>query len=127
MVEIDFPRERGLYSTKAAQGTVMPLRHGFTTLSKIQLYNIDKGGVVHSFEHQFIEDKWAELGKTVDPAKRSQLLREIGDYTFNEFADIPMFWLFADATVNPKVIAEYTFTGIITGYYTHLEYIKLTQ
>jgi hypothetical protein len=94
-------------------------------LSKVQIFNIDKGGVVHSYEPPFIQDKWDELGKTVDPAKRSQLLREIGDHNFNEFPDIPLFWLFADATINPKFISEYVFTGIITGYYTHLEYIKL--
>ena len=39
--------------------------------------------------------------------------------------EIPMFWLFAEATVNPKYIAEYVFPGVITGYFTHLEYIKL--
>jgi hypothetical protein len=27
--------------------------------------------------------------------------------------------------VNPKFIADYTFPGVITGFYTHLEYIKL--
>jgi ABC-type transport system substrate-binding protein len=127
LIEIDFPRARGLYTTYAAQGSVYPFRHGLNTLSKVQIFNIAKGGVVHSYEPQFIQDKWDELGKTVDPAKRSQLLREIGDHNFNEFADIPLFWLFADATINPKFISEYVFTGIITGYYTHLEYVKLAQ
>jgi len=28
--------------------------------------------------------------------------------------------------VNPKYIADYVFPGVITGYFTHLEYIKLT-
>jgi hypothetical protein len=54
-------------------------------------------------------------------------LREIGDHKFNEFADMPLFWLFAEAGVNPKYIAEYTFPGSITGFFTHLEYIKLAQ
>ena len=61
----------------------------------------------------------------MDPAERARLLREIGDHKFTEFAEIPMFWLFAEATVNPKYIAEYVFPGVITGYFTHLEYIKL--
>mgnify|MGYP003474021711 CR=1 FL=1 len=42
-----------------------------------------------------------------------------------EFAEMPLAALFADATVNPKFVAEYTFPGVITGFYTHLEYIKL--
>ena len=61
----------------------------------------------------------------VDTAERTRLLREIGDHKFNEFAEIPLFWLFAEATVNPKYIAEYAFPGVITGYFTHLEYVKL--
>ncbi len=32
---------------------------------------------------------------------------------------------FAEAAVNPKYIAEYVFPGVITGYFTHLEYVKL--
>jgi hypothetical protein len=29
--------------------------------------------------------------------------------------------------VNPKYVAEYTFPGVITGFFTHLEYVKLVQ
>ena len=67
------------------------------------------------------------LGKVVDPGERARLLREIGDYKFNEFAEMPMFWLFAEAVVNPKYVAEYVFPGVITGFFTHLEYVKLAQ
>ena len=35
------------------------------------------------------------------------MLREIGDHKFNEFADMPLFLLFAEAGVNPKYVAEY--------------------
>ena len=52
------------------------------------------------------------------------MLREIGDHKFTEFAEIPLFWLFAEAAVNPKYIAEYVFPGVITGSFTHLEYVK---
>ena len=38
-------------------------------------------------------------------------MREIGDHKFTEFAEIPLFWLFAEAAVNPKYIAEYVFPG----------------
>jgi hypothetical protein len=62
----------------------------------------------------------------VEPRERARLLREIGDQKFNEFAEMPLFWLFAEAVINPKLIAEYVFPGVITGYYTHLEYIKLS-
>ena len=57
--------------------------------------------------------------------ERARLLQEIGNHEFNEFASIPLFFLYADAAVNPKYVAEYTFPGVITGFFTHLEYVKL--
>src|SRR5437016_6417065 len=86
-----------------------------------------KDPAVCSYEHPYIEERLEALGKVVDKAERARLLREIGNHKFNEFADMPLFWLFAEAGVNPKYIAEYTFPGSITGFFTHLEYIKLAQ
>ena len=63
--------------------------------------------------------------KALAPGEQVRLLREIGDHKFNEFTEMALFWLFADAAVNPRVIAEYVFPGSIPGFYTHLEYIKL--
>jgi hypothetical protein len=83
--------------------------------------------VVCAYEHPYIEERLEALGKVVDKAERARLLREIGDHKFNEFADMPLFWLRAEAGVNPKYISEYTFPGSITGFFTHLEYIKLVQ
>ena len=49
-----------------------------------------------------IEERLEALRTVVDTAERSRLLREIGDHKFDAFAEIPMFWLFAEAAVNPK-------------------------
>jgi len=71
---------------------------------------------------------WAQAPASA-PAKGKleRLLHEIGGHKFTEFAGMPLFWLFAEAGVNPKYIAEYIFPGSITGFFTHLEYIKLAQ
>src|SRR6266705_3336970 len=125
LVEIDFPRVRELFRTKTIHGAVFPTRHGLNSLETIRILNKAKDSVVYSYEHPFIEQRIAELGQVLAPAERARLLREIGDHKFTEFAEMPMFWLFAEATVNPKYTAEYVFPGVITGYFTHLEYIKL--
>jgi ABC-type transport system substrate-binding protein len=125
LVEIDFPRVRELYRTKAIHGAVWPLRHALRALDTSRLFHKNTASVVYAYEHPFIEERLAALGKVVEPGQRAQLLREIGDHKFTEFADMPLFWLFAEAAVNPKYIAEYVFPGIITGFYTHLEYVKL--
>jgi ABC-type transport system substrate-binding protein len=125
LVEIDFPRVRELYRTKAIQGAVFPLRHGLRALDTNRLAYKSKESIVYGYEHDSIDQRLEELGKVVDTAERARLLREIGDQRFTEFSEMPLFWLFAEAAVNPKFIAEYVFPGIITGYYTHLEYVKL--
>ncbi len=125
LVEIDFPRVRELFRTKTIHGALFPGRHGLNSLETIRILNKAKDSVVYSYEHPFIEQRMEELGRVLAPGERARLLREIGDDKFTEFADMPLFWLFAEAAVNPKYIAEYVFPGVITGYFTHLEYIKV--
>jgi hypothetical protein len=65
------------------------------------------------------------LGEVADRSERTRLLREIGDQKFFAFTDLPIYWLFAEAAVNPKYIAEYVFQAVVTGFFTHLAYMKL--
>jgi peptide/nickel transport system substrate-binding protein len=125
LAELEFARVRELYRTKAMHGALFPLRHGVRALDTNRLSYKSKDSIVYGYEHAFIDQRLEELGRVVDTAERARLLREIGDHRFNEFSEIPLFWLFAEAAVNPKFIAEYVFPGVITGYYTHLEYVKL--
>src|SRR5215510_10640088 len=125
LTEIDFPRVRERFRTKTIHGAVFPVRHGLRALDLIRLAHKAKDSTAYFYDHPFIEERLEALGKIMEPAERARLLREIGDHKFTEFADIPLFWLFAEATVNPKYVAGYVFPGVITGYFTHLEYIKL--
>ena len=127
LVEIDFPRVREQYRTKSIHGAVWALRGSPNALNIFRIFNKAQGSVVYAYEHPFIEERLEALGQVVEPAKRARLLQEIGDHKFHEFAAIPMFWLHAEAGVNPKFIAEYTFPGSITGFFTHLEYVKLAR
>jgi hypothetical protein len=104
---------------------VWPPRGSDSFLNIMRIFNKAKDSVVYSYEHPYIEERLTTLGQVVDRQERARLLREIAEHKFTEFADMPLFWLYAEAGVNPKVIAEYTFPGSITGFFTHLEYIKL--
>src|SRR5438093_244430 len=115
LVEIDFPRVREQYRTKTIHGAAFPGRNALRALDFIRIFNQSKDGVVNSFEHPFIDERLEALGKSVEPGERARLLREIGDYKFTEFAEMPMFWLFAEAGVNPKDIAGYTSQGVSPG------------
>src|SRR5438093_2810974 len=125
LTEVDFARVRERFRTKTIHGALFPTRHGLRALDIIRLAHKAKDSTAYFYEHPFIEERLEALAKVVEPGERARLLREIGDHKFTDFAEIPLFWLFAEATVNPKYIAEYIFPGVITGYFTHLEYIKL--
>jgi ABC-type transport system substrate-binding protein len=127
LIEIDFPRVREQYRTKSIHHGVWGLRGSPNALNLLRIFNKAKDSTVYAYEHPYIEERFAALEKAVDKAERARLLREIGDHKFTEFADMPLFWLSAEAGVNPKYIADYTFPGSITGFFTHLEYIKLVQ
>jgi peptide/nickel transport system substrate-binding protein len=125
LVELEFPRVREQYRTKSIHGALFPSRHAAQALEISRNVHKSKDSTGYWYEHPFIDQRLDTLTTVVDMAERARLLREIGDHKVNEFAEIPMFWLYAEAAVNPKYIAEYTFPGIITGYFTHLEYVKL--
>ena len=125
LVETEFPRVRELFRSQTIHGGMFPTRHATQALDTARNVHKAKDSAGHWYEHPLIEERLAALTTVVDKAERTRLLREIGDHKVQEFAEIPLFWLYADATVNPKYIAEYTFPGTITGYFTHLEYVKL--
>lgn len=124
LVEIDFPRVREKYRTKTIQGAVFPARNALRALETVRIMNKTKDSVVHVYLHPYIEERIEALNSVVDPQERARLLREIGDHKFNNFSEMPLFWLFAEAVVNPKYVAEYVFPGVITGFFSHLEYVK---
>ena len=112
---------------KTIHGALWPGRNALRALETARILNKAKDSVVYAYEHPYIEERLEALSKVVDRGERARLLREIGDHKFNEFAAMPLFFLYADAAVNPKYVAEYVFPGVITGFFTHLEYVKLAQ
>ncbi|MGE3537529.1 MAG: ABC transporter substrate-binding protein [Candidatus Tectimicrobiota bacterium] len=127
LIEIDFPRVREKYRTKTMHGAIFPLRNSLRTIDTIRVINTTRDSTVHAYLHPEIEKRIEALKTTADLQERARLFREIGDHKFNNFAEIPLFWLFSEATVNPKYVAEYPFPGLITGFFTHLEYVKPAQ
>jgi hypothetical protein len=81
----------------------------------------------HQFEDEFIEKKYTELAKTVDPQERERVAREIGDHMFEEFSTIPLLSIHSEVAVNPKVVAEWTYPGPGAGRSTHFYLLKAAQ
>ncbi len=68
-----------------------------------------------------------ELTKTYDAAQRETLWRQAGDVMFNHHLNVSLFWLPAEATVNPMIVGGWVFPGGITGTWTHIHLIKAAR
>ena len=56
--------------------------------------------------------------------ERYRIFREIGDHKFNNFASMPLHWLYHQIAVNPEIVAEYNFPGTAGWNFSHMETIK---
>jgi peptide/nickel transport system substrate-binding protein len=82
------------------------------------------GALTHYFESAFLEQKYAELTRTLEPQARERVARDITDYLFDEFTSIPLLTVFHEVAVNPKVVAGWTWPGQGAGRTTHFHLIK---
>ena len=82
---------------------------------------------IGNYEIPAIDRYYAELKLTLDPTKQADLLRKIGEESFTNYQEIPLFWLPPEAVYNPEFVSGYSFPGSVTGTWTHLELIKAAQ
>ena len=69
----------------------------------------------------------AKIMTELDLNVQASLWRELGDIAFDSYWDVPLFWLAAEAVINPEIVSDYVFPGSISGTWTHPEYIKAAQ
>jgi peptide/nickel transport system substrate-binding protein len=72
-----------------------------------------------------IDEPLEKLEASSDLKERDRLLREIGNFMFNEYTDVPLLSFKATYTVNPQVVAEYVTHGISPP--KEVEYIKAVR
>ncbi len=53
--------------------------------------------------------------------------QEWGEAIYSSHANLNLFWLPAEATVNPKFVSEWVFPSNVTGTYTHIPHIKAVK
>ncbi len=68
-----------------------------------------------------------DLWYTLDEKAQAQAARKLGDTLFAGYRDIPLFWLPAEMTVNPKVVTDWVFPGSIFGTWGRFENIKAAR
>ena len=68
------------------------------------------------------------LGTTVrgilDLEEQAKAWKVWGEAIYSNHANLNLFWLPAEATVNPDVVEDWVFSSNVTGTWTHIPYIK---
>jgi ABC-type transport system substrate-binding protein len=81
-------------------------------------------GSVRTYVDPYLDSKIDELNVTVGATERTRIMRDIGDFCYDNICALPMFDIAPDIAINPNYIESYVFPGFISGFYTHLEYIE---
>jgi peptide/nickel transport system substrate-binding protein len=77
---------------------------------QLAVFNTGKG-VPKMFESDELYKMWEELLQITDPKARDAQLRKIGNYKFENFETIPLFDVFIEVIVDPKIVADWPFPG----------------
>jgi ABC-type transport system substrate-binding protein len=91
--------------------------------AQVALFNTGKG-TPHMFESDELYKMWEELLQISDPAQRDAQLRKIGNYKFEQFEIIPLFDVYIEVIVDPKIIEDWAFSGWDGGDLGHTWLIK---
>lgn len=125
--DLDSATVSKMWRKKATSGYVWPNIIGFRPVEEwLRIANYSKGPI-HHYENPFLDEKYLALRGTVDSKTRNQLAQTIGDYLYNEFADIPLAFLYNEMVANPKVVSEWTYPGTGAGRTTHFHTLKAAQ
>ena len=83
-----------------------------------------RGGM---FAHEVTNDLVLEIEQTVDPAKRLELFREMGDFLYDQRAILPLYWVLPVAAYDDGIIAKYESDFSNQGPTRHWEYAELVK
>jgi ABC-type transport system substrate-binding protein len=78
--------------------------------AQIAGFNAGKSGV-HQFETDEIYKMWEDLLQMSDPKQVDAQLRKIGNYKFENFEIIPLFHVYIEVVVDPKIVDDWAFPG----------------
>jgi hypothetical protein len=78
----------------------------------------------HMFETDELYAMWEQLLQTADPKANDELLRKIGNYKFENFELMPLFDVYIEAVVDPRIIEDWPFSGWDGGDIGHTWLIK---
>ncbi len=94
-----------------------------TVYAQLSLFN-RSNGAIHLFETEELDKLFQELDRTVPPGDRADIQNQMGDILFEEYAYLPLFYIFIEFVANPNIIDTWEFPGSDGSNYGHFDLIR---
>ena len=94
-----------------------PLEYGVTNL----LSNFGSG---NAYKDNWTNAKAAEWRKITDEGERDRLAREFGNYAFENYVNLPLFWFPHTVAADPSVVSGWIYPGSTVPRGGHLHNVK---
>ena len=119
----------GTLSRARQDYVVAPIRNAPIRPSEAGLVNFftTRGTPYGGFEDDTIEELANALQNAIDPDERNRIAAEAWTYLFDVYADMPLAAVHAEVTVDPTVVADWTFPGVTTNSVSHWHLIKAAR
>jgi ABC-type transport system substrate-binding protein len=93
----------------------------------VAVYNSSVFGNYLGAQHPDVHGLVQRIQGELDASRRAELYRQVGNRMYDLHLDVPLFWLPAEAVVDPKAVGDYLWPGSISGTWTHPEYLKAVK
>ena len=126
ILELEFSAFVPLFREGRMHGILSNLPRTITPpIDAIRTFNLSlpDGSVAYS-ETEFIEENYWKYRSSTDVEEREQLLLAMGQHKYDEYVEVPMFWLLGEVVADPDIIKDHHFSGGIAGTYTHWEFTE---
>ena len=116
----------GTLSRARQDYVIAPIRNAPIRPTEAGIVNFftTRGTPYGGFEDDQIEELANALQNAIDPDEREQIAREAWTYLFEVYADMPLAAVHAEVTVDPTVVAGWTFPGVTTNSVGHYHLIE---
>ena len=125
-LELEFSAFVPLFREGKLHGILSNLPRTIThPIGALRTFNLSlpDGSVAYS-ETEFIEENYWKFRSSTDVAERAELILAMGQHKYDEYVEVPMFWLLGEVVADPDIVADHHFSGGIAGTYTHWEYVE---
>ena len=126
----EFQPIRTRYRAREMNGVLWTHRTGFWPAGRnMRVYFVSPAlaGAVYMYEDPQTEDLFSRWQSSVDEGERLELMKEAGQYMYDQSATMPLGFLFAEFGINPEVIASYSVNNSYFGGMKGHEYTEVVR